>query len=130
MDLTPQSTTVTALEDRSWLGSAHGTESTDTITLDLSAFDEATHYPDGEIKSGTCLAQITASTLYGPYDGAGAGGLEVGKGYLFSVIKVVNPAGKAGAALLNHGKVRVSKLPTNSGHDSGFEADVPTIIHV
>lgn len=130
MDLQPTSTTVTSLEDRSWLGSAHGTDSTDSITLDLSLFDEATHFPDGEINSGVCLAQVTASGLYGPYDGGGAGGLEVGKGYLFNVISVRNPAGKAGAPLLRHGKVKVDKLPANSGHDSGFEADVPNIIHV
>lgn len=69
MDLQPISTTVTSLEDRSWLGSAHGTESTRSVTLDLALFTEATHYPNGEILSGTVLAKKTSTGLYGPYSG-------------------------------------------------------------
>lgn len=236
MDLSPQSTTVTALENRDWLGSAHGTESTDTITLDLALFTAAVHYPNGEILSGTVLAKKTSSGLYGPYSGttdekqhiaitgaptggtivyhfggqdttavaynasaaalqaalealsnvapgdvtvtgsAAAGydvqfggalanadepaltatasltggstpgvtittvtaggadgssdGLQVAKGYLFSVIQVRNATGKAGAALLNHGKVKTAKLPPNSGYDPAVNADLPNIIHV
>jgi hypothetical protein len=232
MDLSPQSTTVTTLENRDWLGSAHGTESTDTITLDLALFTEAVHYPNGEILSGTVLAKKTSSGLYGPYSGTteevqtiteggsgltsyvlhfdgqdtaaiaaaataaqvrtalealsniapgdvtvtgsasgpytvtfggqylntnvpamtatptgGSGtvtiatftaggaegssdGLQVAKGHLFSVIQVRNPAGKAGAALLRHGKVRVAKLPPNSGYDPAVNADVPNIIYI
>lgn len=58
-------------EDRSWLLSAHGTDpgTTPSITLDVSTFDRATHYPDGYIRSGTVLGKITASGLYGPYSG-------------------------------------------------------------
>lgn len=55
-------------EDRSWLGSAHGTESTVTITLDISAFTAGTHYPNGYIASGTVLAKLD-NNLYGPYAG-------------------------------------------------------------
>jgi hypothetical protein len=58
------------VENRSWLGSAHGTEATRTVTLDVSAFTEGTHYPDGYIKSGTVLGRITSSGLYGPYGGS------------------------------------------------------------
>jgi hypothetical protein len=62
-------TTDYGVEDRSWLGSAHGTTATRTITLDTSAFTEGTHYPDGYVKSGTVLARITGTGLYGPYAG-------------------------------------------------------------
>jgi hypothetical protein len=62
-------TTDYGVEDRSWLGSAHGTTATRTITLDTSAFTAATHFPDGYVKSGTVLGRITASGLYGPYAG-------------------------------------------------------------
>src|SRR2546430_63924 len=55
------------VEDRSWLGSADGTGSTQTITLDVSLFKQAEHYPLGYIKSGTVLGQVTATKLYGPY---------------------------------------------------------------
>lgn len=232
MDLTPQKTTVTTLEDRSWLGSAHGTEATDSITLDLALFTKEVHYPDGEILSGTVLARKTSSGLYGPYSGTteevqtiteggsgltsfvlhfsgqdtgaiaagataaqvrtalealsnvnpgdvtvtgsaggpytvafggqytntdvpaltatptgGSGtvtiatttaggaegssdGLQVAKGYLWNTVRVLNPAGKAGAPLMNHGKVKVAKLPPNSGYDPAVNADLPNIIHV
>ncbi len=55
------------VEDASWLGSAHGTDSTESISLDVSAFTANTHYPNGYLFSGIPLAKITASGLYGPY---------------------------------------------------------------
>jgi hypothetical protein len=66
MKIAPLTTSYT-VEDHSWLGSAHGTDSTETITLDVSAFTEGTHYPNGYIPSGTPLAKITSSGLFGPY---------------------------------------------------------------
>lgn len=71
MDLSVR-TTDYLVEDRSWLGSAHGTTATRTITLDTSAFTEGTHYPNGYVPSGMVLARITASGLYGPYAGTTA----------------------------------------------------------
>jgi hypothetical protein len=57
------------VENRSWLLSPHGTDpgTTPSITLDVSAFTAGVHYPNGYIPSGTNLAKITASGLYGPY---------------------------------------------------------------
>lgn len=69
MDLSLR-TTAYQVEDRSWLGSAHGTSATETITLDVSAFTANTHYPSGYIPSGMVLAKITSSGLYGPYAGS------------------------------------------------------------
>lgn len=57
------------VEDRSWLGSRDGTEFTESITLDVSAFTAETHYPDGYIPSGTVLSKL-GSGLYGPYSAA------------------------------------------------------------
>lgn len=54
------------VEDRSWLGSRDGTEYTETITLDTSAFTANTHYPLGFVPSGTVLAKLP-SGLYAPY---------------------------------------------------------------
>lgn len=68
MDLTVRSEGPWLPEDRSWLGSAHGTTATRTITLDVSAFTEETHYPDGFIPSGTVLA-LLSNGLFGPYAG-------------------------------------------------------------
>jgi len=57
------------VDQRAWLLSPHGTDpgTTPSITLDVSAFTADTHYPNGYIPSGTPLAKITATGLYGPY---------------------------------------------------------------
>lgn len=54
-------------DDMSWLGTSHGTTSTETITLDVSAFTAGTHYPNGFLLAGLPLGKITATGLYGPY---------------------------------------------------------------
>lgn len=54
------------VDDQSWLGSEHGTQSTETITLDTSTFTAGIHFPDGYFKSGLPLGKL-ASGLYGPY---------------------------------------------------------------
>lgn len=68
MDLAVRSEGPWLPEDRSWLGSAHGTTATRTITLDVTAFTAGTHYPNGFIPSGTVLSEL-ASGLFGPYAG-------------------------------------------------------------
>lgn len=57
------------VEKRDWLLGTHGTGPGDNpnIVLDVSAFTAAVHYPNGYIPSGTPLAKITATGLYGPY---------------------------------------------------------------
>lgn len=69
-DISVQSTQF-QVEKRSWLLSPHGTEpgSTPSVTLDISAFTQGTHFPNGYIPSGMHLGKITASGLYGPYSG-------------------------------------------------------------
>lgn len=114
------------VEDRSWLGSAHGTEATRSITLDVSAFTEADHYPNGYIPSGIAVGLIDASGLYGPYDDAAIDGTEVLAGHLFSSV-TVQPADatvNVGAALLEHGKVVIDNLPENHGVDAAGAVDV------
>lgn len=55
--------------DYRWLKSARGLDHPRSATLDVSAFTEATHYPDGTILSGTPVSYIAASDLYGPFVG-------------------------------------------------------------
>ncbi len=100
------------VEDRSWLGSAHGTEATRTITLDMSTFTAGTHYPDGFIPSGTVVARNDTSGMYEPYDGD-----NTAAGFLFNSITVASDA-NVGAPLLEHGIVIEAKLPDNSGFDA------------
>lgn len=124
MDIAVVKTTDSVLEDRSWLGSAHGTDSTQTGTLLVSAFTKATHYPAGTIKSGTALGRITASGLLGPYDNAASDGRQTLVGFLFNSEKVRDGATHLGCAVLEHGRIVVANLPTNHGLDTAGRADV------
>lgn len=111
-------------EKLSWLLDRGGWE-WDNITLDISTFTPATHYPNGFIPSGTNLAKITATNLYGPYDDAAVDGRAVMAGHLGASTKVPNPADTtkgAGAPLLFAGVVKSSKLPI--AVDTAGKADV------
>lgn len=55
--------------DQSWLGSAHGTHTCRTVTIDKATLTSGTHYPDGYLRSGQPLGKITVSGKYGPYGG-------------------------------------------------------------
>lgn len=104
------------VENRSWLLGPFGTGPGEnpSITLDVSAFTAATHYPNGYFPSGLALGRITASGLYGPYDNAAVDGRETAAGLLFSSVKVPNTADTTqdvGGALLVRGDVNAAKLP-------------------
>jgi len=100
------------VEKLSWLLDRGGWEQ-ESITLDISAFTPATHYPNGFIPSSVPLGQITATKLYGPYDDTATDGRQVFRGHLGTSTKVPNPADTtkdAGAPLLFAGVVKESKL--------------------
>lgn len=110
-------------DDQSWLATAHGTQTARSITLDTSAFTAATHYPNGYFPSGLPLGLITASGLYGPYDGAAVDGRETLVGFLFTAVDAptdttVDPSG----ALYWHGAVLAAKLPV--AVDAAGQTDV------
>lgn len=111
-------------ENRAWLGSQHGTESNRSITLDVSTFTEATHYPDGFIPSGIVLGEIEATGLFGPFDPNAVDGRDTAAGHLFNSIPVSADATNIGAPLLDHGAVVESKLPAASGLDATAKADL------
>lgn len=119
-------TTPYQAEKRSWLLSSHGAEDPGTnpsITLDISKFVQATHYPNGFIPSGTVVSKITATGLYGPYDSTASDGRQtVGDdliGFLFGAVSVVRwngtSATKAGGGIVVHGFINTNKLPFASG---------------
>lgn len=112
-------------EDRSWLGSAHGTDATRTITLDVSTFTENTHYPNGFIPSGVVLGRISATGKYGPYDNGASDGRQVAAGHLFNSTTVpTDTTVDVGAPLLEHGAVVEANLPTGHGLDSNGKTDL------
>lgn len=110
MDISPK-TTAYAVDDPSWLGSAHGTDSPESCTLLVSAFVDETHYPSGFMPGGLPLGKITASGKFGPYDDEAVDGTETLVGHLYGAVDVQAGATNIGAAILTHGKVKESRLP-------------------
>lgn len=99
---------------RDWLGSAHGTDAPVSVTLDVSKFTKATHYPDGYLKSGLPLGKVTTGGKYGPYDDAASDGRQTLVGFLFTGVDVdarrVASTSVVGSALI-HCFIREAKLP-------------------
>ncbi|MYY03053.1 MULTISPECIES: head decoration protein [unclassified Streptomyces] len=99
---------------RDWLGSAHGTDAPVSITLDVSKFTKATHYPDGYLKSGIPLGKVTTGGKYGPYDDAASDGRQTLAGFLFTAQDVdarqVASTSVVGSMLI-HCFIREAKLP-------------------
>ena len=127
MNLQPQTKVYAAGEDHTWLGSAHGTEATESIQLDGSAFTGT--WTDGIIPSGVALGKITATGLYAPYTAAATNGAgsDTLVGFLFTVADVLEGGTAAidsPAALLTHGKVVEANLPANNGLDAAGKTDV------
>lgn len=121
------------LDDKSWLASAKGTDTTDSITIDPSkGFVLATHYPSGYLKSGLPLGLMTSggsSGMYGLYDDAATDGRQTCVGFLYGHIKVnaANPTTvKLGGALLWEGEVRLPRIQAILGValDANGQADL------
>ena len=92
-------------DDQSWLGSAHGTNAAQTVTLDASSFVKATHYPEGWLKSGLPLAKSGKKHVLWTVGADLAG-------FLFTTVRVPEDvASPVGAAILEHGRVKAAKLP-------------------
>jgi hypothetical protein len=132
MRLDIQTETFSASEDQSWLGSAHGTNECDSITLDGDAF--LATWPDGIIPSGVVLGRVTATGLYQPYDDGVATGIEVARGHLFTTIDLggttAGTVGNTPAALFWHGEVVEANLPADHGLDAAAKADLGQIRYV
>lgn len=102
--------------DQSWLGSRHGVENSVTITIDHAA--TASKIVDGYLKSGEPLALNTSTNKYQPFNSSGTNGTNVLAGFLIADIPMISypgdpgSSGDIGAAMLVHGFVRRSKLPS------------------
>ncbi len=132
MDLGVRSYGPWSPENFSWLGSAHGTDSTQTITLVKSLFAAKSYYTTNQIiPGGVALGKVTSvgatQDMYGPYDDAASDGRQVMVGHLFGTKSVTGSGLYIGAAILLHGMVRLSKLAAiTSAHgvDANGQADV------
>lgn len=109
--IAPRTTGSFAVDDPSWLGSAHGTDATETGTLDVSRFTENTHYPNGVLPSGTPVGKVTATGLYAPYSTSGSDGADVLVGFTISPVKIEAGMTRTSVAVLTHGRVVEANLP-------------------
>lgn len=117
MDLTTVIETV-GQDDQRWLGSAHGTSSARSVTLDAALFTAGTHYPNGYLPSGTVLAQNTSTLRYGPYVTGGGTGSGTAAGVLLTPVKVNSGTSTPAGAMIQHGRVVTAYLPFQSGGGS------------
>lgn len=122
MDLTLQTETF-GNDKMSWLGSAHGTSSGDSVTLDRTLL-RPEWIAQGFVPSGVVLGKA-ANGLHGPYDNAATDGRQTATGHLLFAVQV--RAGNPGGSQIWHGQVIVPKLPANSGFDAGVREDLPQI---
>lgn len=124
IDISPRSTSGPISDDPSWIGGGHGLDTNMTVTIDTALFTAQTHFPNGFIPSGTPIAEVTATGLYGPYtpgdDPAGLGTLY---GFLYSPATVEYTGQKLSVGVLVHGPVVEANLPTSALDDNG-KADV------
>jgi hypothetical protein len=111
------------VENRSWLLGPDGTRPGDnpTVALDVSKFDEETHYPNGFIPSGIVLGKVTAGGKYGPYDPDASDGRQVAAEHLFSSVAVAAGATIVAGAGLHKGEVDPTRLPIASGHPGALD---------
>lgn len=117
-DLAPERTTY-GTEDRRWLRDIHGLTDTIGATLNGDLFPPAA-FPDGVIPSGTVLARVTTTNLWGPYDpnfdadpvaaGVQTDGRNVARGHLLDTTQIA-PARRVSVAVMDHGAVLRNFMP-------------------
>lgn len=122
-----------ATEDHSWLGSRHGTEVPNGVTLDAATLSAV--FTDGRVPSGVVLNKITATGLYGladaitpAADGRQTFGQDTCVLWMTANLQAGGRFGQAfvntGAAVIWHGELVLAKLPRQSGAGSLVAANL------
>ena len=125
--LNVRSETFVPAENQEWLGSAHGTQECESVTLDGPAFLAV--YTDGVVPSGAVVARNVAGTKVVPFATAAGDATGVAVGHLFTTT-LVSSTGDTTGALYWHGRVKIAKLPATSRYDASVKADLPQIRYV
>ena len=120
-------------ENQEWLGSRHGTQEMDPVTLDGAALIAI--FPTGIVPSGVVLAKSSVTGKYTRYANAGANGLGTPLGHLFTTVDLTDgglvPAGADHTgSILWHGEIVEAKLPTGHGLDAGAKTAMPMFRYV
>lgn len=98
--------------DQSWLGSTHALYNARSVAPDPALFPAANYTATGGVvPSGTALGIVTATGKVGPYTSGASNGTQVLAGFLVTD----QHAGDVGGwPLLDHGRIRVDRLPAGS----------------
>lgn len=108
-------------------------------TLDVSTFNQAQHFPNGFIPSGTVLGKVTATGFLAPYLGTATNGSQTAVGILRGSVSAIQLNGtlkaKVGVAVLEAwGVVSVARLPFTASNaaaggyvDAAAETALPHI---
>jgi hypothetical protein len=111
MRLAQTTESVVSAQSQQWLGSAHGTDTGDSITLDVAAFTALAAWDDGEVMpSGVGVSRRDVDGLYVPFN-AGAGHSR----HRITLEDVVLEGTRQTTAGLWHGQVVSANLPADSG---------------
>lgn len=109
-----------------WLGSAHGTDTCDSGTLDADTFLAA--FPTGIVPAGVAVRKNVASGKYRPAADAGADG---DYKILFTRANfrgtTAGTAKDQAVALFWHGQIIEAKLPAGHGVDAAVRTGLPLI---
>lgn len=126
-------TTSYQVGDRSWLLAEPDYKP--NVTLDITKFTAATHFPNGYIPSGTVIGRITSSGLFGPYDPGASDGRETAYGLTYGDVRAVRQDGSTAAkvgtgAVVYDAVVSKSKLPFQSGAGSIDSAAETALVQI
>lgn len=118
--LIPRRSTGTRTGDQRWIGSRHALDSAKTATVDVTAFTEATHYPNGYLPSGLQVNAADPANVV-PYTGVAGEVLR----FLKDNHEVEAGVDEIQVALLWHGLVYTDVLPVAfvapaDGNTGGF----------
>jgi hypothetical protein len=119
-DLQQRSETFTNNDNQDWLGSAHGVDAADSVTLD--AADLLAAFADGQVPSGVEIGKA-AGGLYQLGHGVGL----TDHGFLLHAVRVRDATSNPVGAKLWHGKVITARVPLPAGGDAPVAADHPLI---
>jgi hypothetical protein len=131
MTVQPVTTTQNLTSDRSWLASLHGTDSVDSITLDMSTFTSGIHYvsstdtdiPYSRVLSGIPVGKIIASGLYGLYQTGATDGRQNLAGFIqsHSASEVKPSTACTMARVTSSASLKRDVMPTGGRHDARSE---------
>jgi len=116
--------------DLKWIGSGHALGNARTETISVAGFVEATHYPDGFIRSGQPVAKVGGVLVaYDATEGTvtGAGILA---GHVLFDVKVKGSV-NVPAPLMDHGRVIVANVPgTFAKPAAAAKLSATTIVYI